>query len=369
MNAHTREVDRFALGRAMACGDNVLLLDQGRHGPAFDARPGRYGLIAAFASPDVSAHLHALQAMEDARRFVDNGKAAFFAAVPGPESAELAQRFPSVRFLENARDWAQAFGVGQDGHWVIVGPTQRIVDVAPLSKRDWAFDLLERLPAPREAFGPSPPVPVLLLPGVLEPDLCRHLMEVFDRDGGRPTGFMQDDGEKSMERFDDDWKCRRDIMLSDPRLVAGVRARIGRRVCPEIKRAFQFIVSRTERDLIACYDAEAGGHFGPHRDDVGVSVAHRRFALSIPLNDDFDGGELSFPEYGPQGYKAAPGTAIVFSASLLHGVSPVARGRRYVFLSFLFDEQAEKLRRENLNSPSDFHLRLPPSAVSARWGI
>ena len=97
-------------------------------------------------------------------------------------------------------------------------------------------------------------------------------------------------------------------------------------------------VTRIERDLVARYDAETGGHFGPHRDDTGISVAHRRFAVSINLNADFDGGEISFPEYSPRTFKAAPGAAVVFSASILHQVSRVTRGRRYVFLTFLFDE-------------------------------
>jgi predicted 2-oxoglutarate/Fe(II)-dependent dioxygenase YbiX len=132
--------------------------------------------------------------------------------------------------------------------------------------------------------------------------------------------------------------------------VAALRARIGRRICPEIKKAFQFMVSRIERDLVARYDAETGGHFGPHRDDTGLLVAHRRFAVSINLNDDFDGGEISFPEFSPQGIKAPPGTAVVFSASLLHQVSRVTRGRRYVFLTFLFDEEAERLRLTNLKA-------------------
>ena len=134
-------------------------------------------------------------------------------------------------------------------------------------------------------------------------------------------------------------------------------ARIGRRICPEIKKAFQFAVSRIERDLVARYDAETGGHFGPHRDDVGALVAHRRFAVSINLNDAFDGGEISFPEYSPQRFKTAPGAAIVFSGSILHQVSRVTRGRRYVFLTFLFDEDAERVRQANLRAAQEAQHR------------
>ncbi len=66
------------------------------------------------------------------------------------------------------------------------------------------------------------------------------------------------------------------------------------------------------------------------------------------LNDDFDGGEVGFPEYGPRTFKAPVGGAVVFSCSLLHKVTPVEHGRRYAFLPFLYDDAAAKLRESNL---------------------
>ncbi len=69
--------------------------------------------------------------------------------------------------------------------------------------------------------------------------------------------------------------------------------------------------------------------------------------MSINLNGDFDGGEVSFPEYGTRSYKAPPGGAVVFSTPLLHAVSKVTRGRRYAFLPFLYDEAAAKIREAN----------------------
>ena len=161
---------------------------------------------------------------------------------------------------------------------------------------------------------------------------------------------MQDAGGRSVENFDTNWKRRRDFHLTDTKLIANLRARIGRRICPEIRKAFQMRPTRIERDLVARYNSETGGHFGPHRDDTGIAIAHRRFAVSINLNADFEGGEISFPEYSPRTFKAAPGTAIVFSASILHQVSRVTRGRRYVFLTFLFDEEAERVRQANLRA-------------------
>jgi predicted 2-oxoglutarate/Fe(II)-dependent dioxygenase YbiX len=116
-----------------------------------------------------------------------------------------------------------------------------------------------------------------------------------------------------------------------------------RRIVPGITKAYQFKVTRMERYIVSCYAAEDEAHFRAHRD----GTAHRRFAVSVNLNDDFEGGEVSFPEYGPQGFKAPAGGAVVFSCSLLHAVSKVKSGRRFAFLPFLYDDAAAKIRAEN----------------------
>ena len=62
------------------------------------------------------------------------------------------------------------------------------------------------------------------------------------------------------------------------------------------------------------------------------------FALSINLNtDEYDGGDLRFPEYGPHLYRPELGAALVFSCSLIHEALPVTRGRRFVLLNFMRD--------------------------------
>ncbi len=124
INESLGEIDGFALRPGMSQGDSVLLLNHGRNGRAFDSSPGRYGVIAVLASADSPAAIDALQALQNSRRFVDSGKAAFFAAAPGQGVAtKLASRFPSVNFLDGADEWTSAFGVGPDGRWVIAVST------------------------------------------------------------------------------------------------------------------------------------------------------------------------------------------------------------------------------------------------------
>jgi predicted 2-oxoglutarate/Fe(II)-dependent dioxygenase YbiX len=158
---------------------------------------------------------------------------------------------------------------------------------------------------------------------------------------------MREVGGKTVAAHDHGHKRRKDHVIEGQEVIRESQARFQRRVVPEILKAHQFKVTRMERYIVACYAAEDEAHFRAHRDNTTKGTAHRRFAVSVNLNDDFDGGEVSFPEYGPGGFKAPAGGAVVFSCSLLHAVSKVTRGRRYAFLPFLYDDEAARIREEN----------------------
>ncbi|MEJ0077314.1 MAG: 2OG-Fe(II) oxygenase [Alphaproteobacteria bacterium] len=209
------------------------------------------------------------------------------------------------------------------------------------------FALLDRLPPPALYAGFEVQAPVLILPSVFERGLCGKLIELYEQHGGEESGFMREVGGKTVLRTDPSHKRRKDYMITDQQLIRQLQLRIRRRVVPEIRKVHQFNATRMERYIVSCYAAEDGGHFHPHRDNTTRGTAHRRFAVSINLNDDFEGGQISFPEYGPRSFKMPTGGAVVFSCSLMHGVSTVTRGRRYAFLPFLYDEEAAKIREAN----------------------
>ncbi len=114
-----------------------------------------------------------------------------------------------------------------------------------------------------------------------------------------------------------------------------------------IEEAFVWQATRIERYIVACYSADDGGFFRRHRDNTTKGTAHRRFAVTINLNDDFDGGELGFPEFSSRTYRPPLGGATVFSCSLLHEATPVTRGLRYATLPFLYDEAGAAIRKAN----------------------
>jgi predicted 2-oxoglutarate/Fe(II)-dependent dioxygenase YbiX/peroxiredoxin len=190
--------------------------------------------------------------------------------------------------------------------------------------------------------------PVLIVPRVFEPKLCGHLIEYYHQHGGQESGFMRDIDGRTVAVQDATFKRRRDQEIVDPELRNACMYRIHDRLLPEILKAFQFQATRIERYIVANYDSDFGGHFRPHRDNTTKGTAHRRFAVSINLNTgQYEGGKLCFPEFGPRLYEPPLGGALVFSCSLLHQATPVSSGARFVFLPFLYDDPAAKIREKN----------------------
>jgi len=120
-----------------------------------------------------------------------------------------------------------------------------------------------------------------------------------------------------------------------------------------VRRAFGWQAKYVERYLICRYGADDQGFFSRHRDDVTAGTAHRKFAVSLNLNDEYAGGELRFPEFGPRTYRPPVGGATVFGCNLLHEATPVTRGERYVYVPFLYDEEGARIRRANLSRVAD----------------
>lgn len=80
---------------------------------------------------------------------------------------------------------------------------------------------------------------------------------------------------------------------------------------------------------------------------MNAGARHRRFAVTINLNQDYDGCDLMFPEFGRRTTRAPLGGAVVFSTGALHQVMPITRGRRYAFIPFLYGEEEARQREAN----------------------
>ncbi|ANK79590.1 MAG: peroxiredoxin [Rhizobiales bacterium NRL2] len=350
---------------------------------AFDTAAGRYIVLCFFASAGDDHAKAAIAGVRARPDLFDDTMASFFGVSADPadeRGRRVAESYPGYRFLwdfdgligrlygalpkEPAADTAPVVR----RRWVVLDPTLRVLKVLPFrgDRGDIAelLAFLDGLPPPSRHAGVELMAPVLVLPNVFEPAFCAKLIGLYEEHGGEESGFMRERDGRTVATYDNAHKRRRDHVIEDEAVIQQARARIARRVVPEIRKIHQFEVTRMERYIVACYDAEEGGHFRAHRDNTTRGTAHRRFAVSVNLNDGFEGGEVGFPEYGPRGFRPPAGGALVFSCSLLHRVSTVTRGRRYAFLPFLYDDAAARLREANSRFLEDGQSRYRATPAS-----
>ncbi|MGB9429003.1 MAG: 2OG-Fe(II) oxygenase [Gammaproteobacteria bacterium] len=229
-------------------------------------------------------------------------------------------------------------------------PNLRIIERIEHTDGGNLADFLQRVIAVYQSATPRTPqiirqqAPVLFIPRVMDAGMCGELIAFFEHEGGQPSGTAYIEGNKALWRPDPSVKMRSDVYIKEGPWLERIKEVLGRRVLPEIKRCFNYQITKHEVFKLVCYDAGTGGYFHPHRDNESRDTQHRRFAMTLNLNTgDYQGGQLRFPEFGPDLYQPDRGDAVIFSSSLLHEVTPVTTGKRYVLLGFFFGE-AESIR-------------------------
>lgn len=323
----------------------------------FDTVAGHAVLMLFFRSASEANVQAALNGIAGHRDLFDDHRACFYGVTTDQDDAEklrIAQSLPGIRyFLDYDHGISTLFGAARRNdeaseyrpHWVVLDRQLRICGRFELPNFEAAIAQLKTVIA---AENPDAWAPVLEIPNVFDREICARLVALYEQEGGSPSGFMREVDGKTMRINDHQHKKRSDLVIEDQALCRLLQSRVFYRVKPMIERAFQYEITRMERYIVACYDAEAGDHFNRHRDNTTSGTAHRRFACTINLNaEDYEGGNLCFPEFGSRSYRAPTGGAIIFSCSLLHEAQPVTRGRRYAFLPFFYDDAAAAIRLAN----------------------
>ncbi len=324
---------------------------------SFHTVAGRFVLLAFVPTRPAAARAKALADIARHRAVFDDEKLCVFGVLRHPVAIRQAvDQPPGVRwFLDGDGAISRLYEMLDDKgrekpSWLLLDPTLRVMANIAMDdpNAELMLGLLASLPPVDAHAATRLNAPVLIVPRVFEPEFCQHLIATYDAQGGQASGFMRDVGGRTMLMQDPSHKRRSDVLLEDEALREAARARLLRRLSPEIVKAFQFQPTRVERYVVSRYDSAELGFFRPHRDNTTLGTAHRKFAVTLNLNtEDYDGGELRFPEFGSATYRAPTGGAVVFSCSLLHEATPVTRGVRYAFLPFLYDEAGAALRDAN----------------------
>lgn len=169
----------------------------------------------------------------------------------------------------------------------VVDENLRILAVFPFEEPvgyvERLLETVEALTAPAQTSSniATRQAPVLFVPDVFDRAFCQFLIQQYERNGGRESGFMQTVGDKLTEVTNPQVKRRKDWVLSDAEILKQVNDLIWRRVKPEIEKAFQFNITNSERYVVGCYDESDRGFFKAHRDNTLPGTGHRRFAMTL----------------------------------------------------------------------------------------
>jgi predicted 2-oxoglutarate/Fe(II)-dependent dioxygenase YbiX len=229
---------------------------------------------------------------------------------------------------------------------IVLAPNRHVIAVlnGREAQAERALAAIEQAAALRRpAMVNTPHPPVLIVPDVLSPADCQYLMRVFAEQGEfvaqTQHGAAMPARDYKVRVPEYGRRDRIDHFIINADTSELIHSRFRTRLFPEIKKAYQYEITRYEPYRIGCYEGERGGELHGHRDNTLPMVAHRRFAVSVNLNShEFEGGELRFPEFGDEVYRPESGAAIAFSCSMLHEAMHVTRGRRLVLLAFLGGE-------------------------------
>jgi predicted 2-oxoglutarate/Fe(II)-dependent dioxygenase YbiX/peroxiredoxin len=329
----------------LAAGDrfpNFVLPDQSGAARSFLERAKGNRILIVGDSDDAG-----LQALEQAG-LEDAGVDCFALVSEQPEAAAKRAGHANLGFpllCDSAGKIREALrrmmGFGPRGVFaVLLDPNQRVTesraDLDRAALIGWAIEHARAMPRAEAGQYLLGVAPVLLVPNVLTPEQCRALIDRWENLGheeGHVHSIVK--GEET-RRVNKDMKSRRDHRITDEAVLQELAGVVGRRIGPELNKAFGFGKFRFDRFVITCYDSERNDFFRRHRDNQTQATADRRFALTLNLNtDEYEGGGLTFPEYGPHRYNPPAGGAILFSCSLLHEALPITKGRRFTLLNFL----------------------------------
>jgi len=167
-----------------------------------------------------------------------------------------------------------------------------------------------------------------------EPAECQRMVERIRRLDGWVPAQVRDvtaDG-RSQTLTEPDVRSTQILLTEQAEpIYRAFELALNAKVKPLVKQVWQIDLADHFGTQILRYGPD--DHYVPHQDG-GIGFESRYFSVVCYLNDDFLGGETSFPGLGHM-TKPVTGKAIVFPSHYLHGSVPVIRGEKFVIVSWL----------------------------------
>ncbi len=314
---------------------------------------GKPALVVTFpagATPDLlSLWISALKAQAPR---IHEWDGEVFVIVGGPPAALPHVDLAPVRVLVLA-DPARRVNLMPPGRvgLFLLDANQRVIGLASPDHPDQALpQAVERMGLWRRwrLNDPQASAPALIIPDLLPASLCRRIMGAWQQE--HHEGAVSAGGKQNF--YDPSKKRNQEHVVSDRGLLSDITLLLVRRLGPELAKVFAYhLPYRFENFIVLGYEVERHDFFGMHRDRYRPEHP-RRFAMSLNLNDDYDGGTLRFPEYSDRHYRPPAGGACIFSCSLLHEALPVTRGRRLAMTTFILTAEDASAARKPEDAPT-----------------
>lgn len=205
----------------------------------------------------------------------------------------------------------------------ILNANRRILDIKSLNNFE---EIISLQSLQLNQYNMNIHIPYILIENVLNPELLKEVLKFYDNNIYK------------RELHNTATKNRLHVH-PDIELEKKLDNKLSRSLFPEIYKIFYFDVKYRELYKICSYDAETCGRFHSHR-DTPYPHQHRKFALSLLLNEDYEGGELFLPEYNAK-IKPNANTAIVFPGIFSHQVLEITKGSRKTIITFFCTEKKD----------------------------
>ena len=109
--------------------------------------------------------------------------------------------------------------------------------------------------------------------------------------------------------------------------------KVGEVIRPLIREIWGLDLPDREETQIVRY--LPGGHYDAHS-DASLDLEQRYFTAVCYLNEDFDGGQTSFPYLSNLAVSPKVGRTVVFPSKYVHRAEPVCKGEKYVAVTWLY---------------------------------
>ncbi len=165
---------------------------------------------------------------------------------------------------------------------------------------------------------------VATIPGVLQPDACKRLIERIDDLGPELAPINTMAGTKIRT----DVRNNERVMFDDAQLAEEL-CETAKGQAPALMRSRE-LVGANER--FRCYRYKPGMRFAPHADGSFKRNENEKsfYTFLIYLNEDFVGGETNLATEPQLSIKPETGLGLIFQHPIVHEGAEVTAGTKYV---------------------------------------